>query len=159
MLGNQPADWFNGFGFVFGTSLSYESKIVIRPETGTGLCALLQNPRAGDEEFGSLMQRCLGRPLAGKFIRLQGEIKVSNLDHWAGMWLRVDGPNDTSLFFDNMHNRPIRGSTAWKTYTIDAPLPNETLWLNYGVVLQGRGELWADNFRVMVWENGAWVNV
>jgi len=62
-------------------------------------------------------------------------------------------------FFDNMGDRPIRGSTSWKRYAINALLSQETKWLNYGIVLVGRGMMWADNFRVMVWsEKGNWVD-
>ena len=40
---------------------------------------------------------------------------------------------------------------------IETDLPAETKWLNYGVVLSGRGFLWADNFRLtFLDEYGNW---
>jgi len=75
------------------------------------------------------------------------------------LWLRADGDKEFNLFFDNMSNRPIRGTTPWTKYVIDAHLPEKTRWLNYGIVLEGRGAMWADNFRLMVWDRGRWVDI
>lgn len=151
--------WFNSWGFVDRVSTAYEISVVPRPDSGSGACVLFQNPKAAPDEFGSLMQRCPAYSLAGKMIRLEGEVKTKNVEQWAGLWLRADGGDGLSLFFDNMSDRPIRGSTSWKRCAINALLPQETKWLNYGIVLVGRGMMWADNFRVMVWsEKGNWVD-
>jgi hypothetical protein len=103
------------------------------------------------------MQRCLAGSIAGSEVMLEGQLRSKQLEQWAGLWLRADGVED-QLFFENMSNRPIRGSTPWTTYTIIARLPAETTWLNYGIVLQGRGTLWADNLRLMIRDaRGAWI--
>ena len=51
---------------------------------------------------------------------------------------------------------PAADPTDWTTYTIDAQLPVETRWLNYGIVLAGRGTLWAARFRLLLWRDGEW---
>jgi hypothetical protein len=76
------------------------------------------------------------------------------------LWLRADGDRIPNLVFDNMSRRPIRGTIPWTTYGIDVQLPQETTWLNYGIVLAGRGVVWVDNFRLMVWtSDGKWMDV
>jgi len=157
--GNLPAGWFNSLGFVDYVSTAYEIRVVPRPDNGSGLCVLFQNPMARDDEFGSLMQRCPASHLAGQIIRFEGEVRTKNIEQWAGLWLRADGDKEFNLFFDNMSNRPIRGTTPWTKYVIDAHLPEKTRWLNYGIVLEGRGAMWADNFRLMVWDRGRWVDI
>ena len=158
-IGEWPAGWFNSFRFVTGVSISYEIRVVPRDD-GNGMCVLFRNRFATDTEFGSLMQRCPARHLAGKAIRLEAEIETWQVEQRAGMWLRADGDILPDLVFDNMSRRPIRGSTPWTRYSIDAHLPQETTWLNYGILLVGRGTMWADNFRVMIWtSSGKWVDV
>jgi hypothetical protein len=59
-----------------------------------------------------------------------------------------------------MSDRPVRGTTKWSKYAIETKLPEETRWLNYGVLLVGQGILWADNFRLMVrGTKGDWVDL
>jgi hypothetical protein len=154
--GYVPSGWFNSLGYVGGVSTAYEIKVVPRPEAGSGFCVLFQNPNATAEQFGSLMQRCPAHYLAGKVVRFEGEVASQGVEQWAGLWFRADGADMEVLFFDNMYRRPIRGSTPWTIYTIDAQLPQQTVWINYGIVLSGRGTMWADNFRLLVWESGQW---
>jgi hypothetical protein len=80
----------------------------------------------------------------------------------AGLWLRADDADGNMLSaFDNMMLRPIHGTTSWTKYNIDYPLPSKTVWLNYGILLHGRGMMWADNFRLKVWnrDKGEWIDL
>ena len=148
-VGNQPPGWFNSAGFVADVSTAYEISVVPRPDGGSGACVLFQNPKATENEFGSLMQRFPASYLVNKTIRLEGEVRTKNVAQWAGLWLRADDDAGNMLSFDNMENRPIRGTTSWTKYVIQLPLPTGTIWLNYGIVLVGHGMMWADNFRLM----------
>lgn len=158
----RPSGWFNSKGFVAGVSTSYRYVVVPRGSISGEYCVRMENLQANPEQFGSLMQRCLVHSyLAGKAIRLQAEARTENLDRWAGIWVRADPADGPELFFDNMSNRPIQGTTDWTRYSIDAVLPPETVWLNYGIVLVGRGTMWVDNFRLWVWSSaeGRWEQV
>jgi hypothetical protein len=81
---------------------------------------------------------------AARTIRLEGELRTENVTGWAGLWLRADAEAHPNLFFDNMSRRPVVGTTRWGRHFIDAPLPGNTDWLNYGIVLAGAGTLYAD---------------
>lgn len=159
--GGIPVGWFNSFGHVSGVSTYYCIRIVRRSEDrAAGTCAVLEKATAALGEFGSLMQRCPGRLLAGRTIRIEGELRTENVSGWAGLWLRADADDDPNLFFDNMSGRPVRGTTTWARYFIEAPLPGNTDWLNYGIVLSGAGVLYADNIRLLVWTpDGRWEDV
>ena len=156
-----PVGWFNSFGHVSGVSTDYGIRIVRRSEDrAAGTCAVLEKAAPAVGQFGSLMQRCPGRFLAGRTIRIEGELRTENVSGWAGLWLRADAEEQPNLFFDNMSRRPVIGTTNWARYFIDAPLPANTDWLNYGIVLSGAGILCADNIRLLVWSShGRWEDV
>jgi TIR domain-containing protein len=153
-----PVGWFNSLFYVDNVSIDYEISVVKRDDN-EGICTLLKNLNATKNQFGSLMQRCLADFLAGKMIRLEAEVKTKDIKDWSGVWLRADHFDGHSLFFDNMHRRPICGTTGWKKYQIEAQIPKQTTWLNYGIVLSGSGMMWADNFQILVWENNSWKEV
>jgi hypothetical protein len=158
-IGGMPSGWFNSEGYVSRVSTAYETQVVARLAGGMGACVVFRNYQAHEDEFGSLMQRCPAHHLVGRRLRFQGEVKTKGVQEWAGLWLRADGVQMPALFFDNMHQRPIRGTTDWTLYAIDAQLPQGTAWLNYGIVLSGRGAIWADNFRLMVRDSRGWVDI
>ncbi len=89
-----------------------------------------------------------------------GELRTEGVSDWAGMWLRADAEEQPNLFFDNMSRRPVVGTTNWTSYFIDAPLPANVDWLNYGVVLSGTGALFVDNIQILAWRtDGGWESV
>jgi hypothetical protein len=136
----NPSGWFNSYGFVSGVSTAYNFRVVSREDKSNEYCVRMENARASSDEFGSLMQRCLvDSYLAGRAVLLQAEVRTKHIEQWAGIWLRADDANGNDVFFDNMSNRPIKGTTNWAQYSIDAVLPPQTVWLNYGIVLVGRG--------------------
>jgi hypothetical protein len=85
--GGIPVGWFNSFGHVSGVSTDYSIRVVGRSDDRTaGTCAVLEKIASAPDEFGSLMERCPGRFLAGRTIRLEGELRTENVTGWAGLW-------------------------------------------------------------------------
>ena len=74
----------------------------------------------------------------GKKIRFSGAIKTTDLEGFAGLWWRADGPNGV-LAFDNMQTRAAKGTTDWKRYEIVLDIPPETVNINFGVLMPGKG--------------------
>ncbi len=144
-----PPGWFNSDDFVAGVSTAYEVGVVARPDRPGELCARLARAQAVANEFGSLMQRIPGQGLGGREVCLEAEVCTEDVRGWAGLWLRVDGAGRT-LFFDNMHDRPIRGTTPWTTHRLTVQVPHEVVWLNYGALLVGAGTIWVDDIRLLV---------
>ena len=86
---------------------------------------------------------------AGRTIRFSGAIKTTDLEGSAGLWWRADGPNGV-LAFDNMQTRAPKGTTDWKRYEIVLDIPRETVNINFGVLMPGKGSAWFDDLQIEV---------
>jgi hypothetical protein len=67
-----------------------------------------------------------------------------------GLWMRVDAPKRRSVSFDNMQNRPITGTSDWRSYAVVLDVPAESESISFGVLLAGQGRVWIDNVRFEV---------
>ena len=58
--------------------------------------------------------------------------------------MRVDGEGGcgTTLAFDNMNARPIKGSRDWARYDIVLDVAKEAKSICIGILLQGQGKVW-----------------
>ena len=75
--------------------------------------------------FGTLMQTASPGDYRGKRVRFSGYVKSENVKSgWAGLWLRIDGPKQEMLGFDNMEPRAIKGTTDWTRYEIVLDVPD-----------------------------------
>lgn len=96
--------------------------------------------------FGTLMQSSMSQKYLGQRVRMSGFVKSKDVKKSAGLWFRVDQANSkNSLAFDNMHDRPITGTTDWKKYEIVLDVPLNASKLAYGALLTGTGQIWFDN--------------
>lgn len=90
--------------------------------------------------FGTYMQIYQPGKWAGKKLKMTGYIKTENIEDWCGMWCRIDGDKEgESLDFDNMQDRPIKGTTDWKKYEITINVPTKASAIAYGVLVAGKG--------------------
>ena len=97
--------------------------------------------------FGTMMQVFWPGDFRGKRVRLAGHARSQEVNDWAGLWMRVDGPGGKSLAFDNMQDRPIKGTTDWTKYEIVLDVPEQAEQIAYGVLLTGRGDVWLDDLK------------
>ena len=97
--------------------------------------------------FGTLMQVFQSGEFRGKRVRFSGYARADDVKDWAGLWMRVDGPGGKSLAFDNMQDRPIKGTTKWTKYEIVLDVPAQAEQIAYGVLLTGRGDVWIDDLK------------
>lgn len=141
----SQAQNINGWFKTGSKSKSYEIGLN-SSESKTGKkCAFIKSIDDEIVGFGAIMQTCDAKNYLGKQIKMIGYVKTENVDNWSGMWLRVDSKyGGKSLSFDNMHNRPIKGDTDWVRCEIILNVPKESSTLNYGVLLNGTGEVYFD---------------
>jgi hypothetical protein len=102
--------------------------------------------------FGTLMQSFSANKYLGKRIRMSGMVKSSDVKGWAGLWLRVDQADSKEpLAFDNMQNRPIKGTTDWKKYDIILDVPGNATKIAFGALLDEAGQIWFEkiNFEIV----------
>ncbi len=102
------------------------------------------------EGFGTMMQEIKADSYRGKRIRLSGFVKGDGVENWAGLWTRVDGEQGDHLSFDNMMNRPIKGTTDWKKYEVVLDVPASSRNIAFGVLLGGKGQVWMDGLQLEV---------
>jgi len=104
--------------------------------------------------FGTYMQTAKADDYLGKSVRMSAWIESKNITGagWAGMWFRVDGDSAKKMLsFDNMGDRPIKGTTTWKKYETVLDVPADAKDMAFGVLLYRGGEVYfADvNFEVL----------
>ena len=96
------------------------------------------------QSFGTMVQCIDPGAYAGKRIRFSAHVKARDVRDWAGLWMRVDGEGGcgTTLAFDNMNARPIKGSSDWARYDIVLDVAKEAKSICLGILLQGQGKVW-----------------
>ena len=60
----------------------------------------------------------------GKRVRLLAFVKAEVVSQWAGVWMRVDGPQD----------RPIKGTIDWTRVEIVLDVPNDAKDNAFGIL-------------------------
>ena len=96
------------------------------------------------EGFGTLMQDLRASHYLGKRVRFSAFVKTERAQYWAGLWMRVDNESK-HVAFDNMHNRPITGSSDWKKYDVVLDVPQDATGISFGILLAGTGKVWLSN--------------
>jgi len=108
------------------------------------------------EGFGTIMQSFEPVDYLGKKVKLTGKIKTIDIDEWCAMWMRIDGIKEgkhETLEFDNMQDRPIKGTKDWSNYEIILEVPKEAKSISYGVLIGGTGKALIDNFKFEIIDN------
>lgn len=100
--------------------------------------------------FATLMQDFRGSQYYGKRLRLSGFVTAQGVEQWAGLWMRVDGKGGKILSFDNMGDRPIRGTNDARQYTVALDVPTESAGIYFGILLAGKGQVWLSHVQLEV---------
>jgi hypothetical protein len=98
-----------------------------------------------NDGFGTAMQVIASTHYVGKDVRFSGDVRSDDVARWAGLWMRVDGEAGKVLAFDNMEQRPIKGTTAWTRYNVVLPMDPSATKIAFGVLLSGKGSVWIKN--------------
>jgi hypothetical protein len=103
--------------------------------------AFLKSRALSVDGFGTLMQSVRAERYIGKRVRLSGLVKSREVMSWAGLWMRVDKGKDI-VAFDNMQDRPIKGTTDWHRYDVVLDVPADSTGISFGILLDGTGKVW-----------------
>jgi len=114
---------------------------------GTDSAGFIRSKVSEIDGFGTWMTKIEPGKYAGHGIRMTAFVKTTDVENWAGLWLRVDGAGGKQLSFDNMGNRPIKGTTDWQQYEIILDVPENSTGIFYGIILNGTGEAWIDGLQ------------
>ncbi len=106
-------------------------------------------PRA--DGFGTLMQAFSAEHFLEQRVRFSGALKSKGVEDRVGLWMRVDGPGGARpLAFDNMADRPIRGTTDWEHHEVVLDVLAHAQAIALGVLLVGEGDAWMSDFNVEI---------
>jgi len=103
----------------------------------------------GSKGFATIAQSITAKDYAGKRVRLTAKVQGGELAGWGGLWLRGDAKGK-HMAFDNMQQRPLTGSFAWREAAVVLQLPAEVDTLNFGFLMAGAGRMRATEFRLDV---------
>lgn len=147
---NMPEGWFKA-----GSS---PDKYEMGTDPGAGErganAATIKSKEGNVTGFGTLMQNVSAENYRGKRVRLSGVIKTKDVVGWSGLWLRVDGKDPKKpLAFDNMYDRPVKGTTGWIKCKIVLDVPKDAINIAYGGLLDGGGQMWFSSLKFEVVAN------
>jgi hypothetical protein len=117
---------------------------------GKASASIKAKPTFEKDQFTTMMQSIRADNFRGKRVRLSGYIKTENVGSYAGMWMRVDAADMKMLDFDNMGDRPIKGTTDWKRYEVVLDVPADAQQIAFGVNLGESGQVWADDLKLEI---------
>ncbi|MFD1032178.1 helix-turn-helix domain-containing protein [Metaplanococcus flavidus] len=117
--------------------------------TGTQSGLLYAKGDANEQQFATMMQGFQAHEYKGERLKLSCFLKTEDASK-CGAWLRIDNGNGDTVQFDNMDNRSIQGTTDWNHYSLVLDVPEDSASIHFGVLLIGKGKVWADGFRFEV---------
>ncbi|WP_412063607.1 S41 family peptidase [Rubrivirga sp. IMCC45206] len=101
-----------------------------------------RRPPVESAPFGLFVRGLDASPLQGRRVRLSATVAAERGQ--AQLWLRVDRPEPSRGFFDNMDDRPITDAAAVR-YTVEGPVADDAVGLAFGgFVLQGGAARFSD---------------
>ena len=105
----------------------------------------IRSNKAAPQGFGTYMQTIDAADYRGKRVRLSAYVKADRVTDWAGVWMRVDAGSGAPIAFDNMQDRPIKGSHDWTQYSIVLDVGNTATAIAFGILMSGPGAVWIDD--------------
>lgn len=109
--------------------------------------------------FGNISAFLEPEKYRGKEIKYTAWVKLQEGSKGTGhLWLRVDKPDRTFGFFENMDANPIQ-SNEWKQYEIVGEVDDLASGLLLGSFLKGKGTLFLDDVRLYYKEDNEWIEI
>lgn len=130
MTGDTPSDYETGLDHRIVHSGTHSAYLKSKDERARG--------------FSTLMQQIKSDRYRGERLQFSAFVKSKDVKGSAGLWMRIDHSSGETLAFDNMMDRPIKGTNEWNHYSVvlDVPMKSETI--AFGAILNGRGQIWID---------------
>lgn len=100
------------------------------------------------EHAGLLQQSIRADHYRGRRVRLSGYLRTVAADE-ARLWVRVDDDSGV-VGSDFMERRAVRGTSEWRRYALVVDVPRNARGLTFGVLLNGRGEIFVDDLALDV---------
>jgi hypothetical protein len=101
------------------------------------------------ESFG-----CIAHSIPAIFeaneIEVRASMKLVDVQNGpVGLMVRIDGLSEV-VGFENMKGKNIQGTIDWTVFSVKIPYPENAKVINIGALLWGSGQLWVDDFQVLL---------
>lgn len=135
-----PPGWFV---YVNGTAATdFETGTESSTRTSGATSAFLR-ATTDNHGFATLMQTVGATAYQGKRVRFSGYLRTRDAGK-GQLWMRVDGADKKPAAFDNMEDRAPQGDKPWQRFEVVLDVPGNARDIAFGLLLQNRGEVWAD---------------
>jgi len=143
--GGNPAGWI----MAGSHPTFYEMGVAPNGGQNRGPAGYLKS-REAVSGFGTMMQQFSADEYLGKRVRFSAAVRTEYVTGWSGIWMRTDTPERSGATFDNMQDRPLKGSIGWSRNSIVLDVPANATLLSFGLLLSGEGSAWLDDVRFEV---------
>lgn len=137
---NAPNGWIMTGDSPFGYETGLDNRIV---HSGNN-SAFLRSKDKNVGSFATLMQQIKSDQYRGERVRFSAFVKSTDVQDAAGLWMRVDHSSGEVLAFDNMMNRPIKGTNEWNHFSVVLDISIKSEVIAFGMLLNGPGHIWMD---------------
>lgn len=120
---------------------------VVRSSREGQASAFLRSTKASAQVMATLRQTIKADDYRGKLLRFSGEVKVEQVEQQAGLYLRTNKQAER-LRAENV----VQGTHDWTRYEATTPVSEDALFIRFGLVLSGTGQIWLANARLEVIE-------
>ena len=125
---------------------SYAAGIDTKIKRTGASSGVLRSENNAADGWAQLLQVIRGNAFKGKRVRFRAYLKTDAVIGRAGLFMRVEGDNSNQpLAWDNMQDRPIRGSTNWQRVAVVLDIPVDSKRMLFGLLLTGKGKVWIDD--------------
>jgi erythromycin esterase len=160
MMGSRPQDYERNIeqDDVGDVCVSFASKVDESPSTAADPQTIdVDDVDDVDEDdelegFGAFAQTVDADMYRGKRVQMVAHMKSEEVEQWAGLWMRVDGPRCEVHSFDNMQDRAIKGNSDWTRCEIALPVKMDSRDVFFGILLVGKGKVWLRGVQISVME-------
>ncbi len=145
----RPAGWQPVSGQSFGGNpKDYDMRTDEAVRRGGKASATIRSKESHEKGGASMVQSIRADDYRGKRVRLTGYVKAQDVAEYAGLWLRVDGPDMLVQGFDNMFDRPVKATADWTKCELVLDVPEDAAAIVFGFMVVGKGQAWADDLKL-----------
>lgn len=139
-----PAGWFVGGNAPHHYEAGVDPAGACEGERSAVLRARTDEPSG----YGTFMQIFRADDFRGQRVRFSAMVRTERVDGWAGLFMRVDGPDAKQpLAFDNMQTRALVGTNGCERHDVVLQVPQNASYVALGMILSGTGKVWLSGVR------------
>ena len=141
---NKTSNTPNGWMMTGESPYDYETGLDNNIVHSGNYAAYLKSKHEKARGFATLMQQIKADHYRGERVRFSAFVKSVDVKEAAGLWMRIDHSSGEVLAFDNMMDRPIKGTNEWNHFSVVLDIPVKSEVIAFGVLLNGPGQIWVD---------------